>query len=92
MLCVSAFATGWQPSMFYATQICRVSTGTYYHDVFEQATGSSALRPSGSPGAKIQAAAAHIATVALAAHPFRQLYLSGAALASSSACVQIGLL
>jgi len=42
------------------------------------AARSSALRPGGSPGARVHAAAADIATVALAAHPFRQLYLSGA--------------
>jgi hypothetical protein len=38
---------------------------------------SSALRPSGSPNAKVSASADKVATVALAAHPFRPLYLSG---------------
>ena len=40
-------------------------------------SSSSALQPSSSPNAKVSAAAAGVATVALASHPFRPLYLSG---------------
>lgn len=40
-------------------------------------TSSSALNPKNSPTAKVSARAEKIATVALAAHPFRPIYLSG---------------
>ncbi|BDA47164.1 probable DmX-like protein 2 at C-terminar half [Coccomyxa sp. Obi] len=42
-------------------------------------TSSSALNPKNSPTARVSAHAEKIATVALASHPFRPLYLSGSA-------------
>ena len=52
--------------------------------VLQAVSSSSALQPSSSPNAKVSAAAASVATVALAAHPFRPLYLSGARPAAMS--------